>query len=279
MGQITSGAIGSVKKDGNIVSTVTAWTLNPPTADSTSVATSNSKGGVISTTGAKDTSGSFTSKGLVPVAIPGEKLVFSGFCGPSSGNVNGTEEGVIYSVPVIISSISLNFDFSSAEALGWTYNFSGNGELSETVGTQPDTTTPDIGTMQGAEISVEGIDITSGSITISSAVSGGTATSNSKGWKIRWAGPLSGTAQLTCILSSISEINMGIGNDVELSFSAGGHTLTFKWWKITGIGSITVDNNSGEPQAFTIDGVFNAHNGSSYGSIAVDETVLYPVNG
>lgn len=279
MTQTSSGAIGAISKGANVVSTVVSWTINPPNVDNASVATSNSKGGVIVTTGAKDTSGSFVTKGLVPVAFPGERFTFRGFCGPASGDVRGSDEGVIYSVPVIITSISMSFDFNSAEALGWTYNFSGNGgPWEETTGTMEDTSTPIIETIQGATIST-GQNVVSGNITITSAVAGGTATSSSNGYKLRLAGVISGSAQLTCILTSISTIDLSVGSDVALSItSSSGTVLMFKWWKITGMGNVTVDNNSAEPESFTVDGVFNAHDGTDYGKISVGEIVIFPVN-
>lgn len=279
MSQKSSGAIGAISKGDSVISTVVNWTLNPPSVDSSSVATSNSKGGVITITGAKDTSGSFVTKGLIPVAFPGEKFTFRGFCGPSSGNVRGSDNGVIYSVPVIISSISLSFDFNSADALGWTYSFSGDGgPWSETTGTMPDNSTPLIETIQGATISA-GHNVTAGSITITSAISGGIATSDSNGYKIRLAGPISGTAQLTCILTSVSTIDLSIDEDVALVLtSSSGTILTFKWWKITGLGSVTVDNNSAEPESFTVEGAFSAHNGTGYGEISVGNVTIFPVN-
>lgn len=131
---MASGKFGRVIKDGTAVSTVSNWTLSDNQPGNTYIA-SNTDAGTGRAGGIRDWNGSFMGYGANPPVMPNDVFDFEGFTWPTNGIAS--DEGVVYSGPVIIQSVSINWDWTANGLISWTANFMGKPGLTVALGTVP----------------------------------------------------------------------------------------------------------------------------------------------
>lgn len=71
--------------------------------------------------------GSYMRAGGKPAVLPGETFTFKGYVGPTSG-VYGSN-GPSYSIPAIVSSVAVTWDWSSRKLIRHTVNFANTGVM------------------------------------------------------------------------------------------------------------------------------------------------------
>ena len=114
---IHSGKYGTI----NGVSTVHRWTVSETTTPIRTVA-SNTKAGSSRKEGVYDYTGVMEGYGGVPPVMPSEYFNFLGFTAPTTG-ARATAGKDLSANNAIVESVTVNWDWSSGEILGWTANF------------------------------------------------------------------------------------------------------------------------------------------------------------
>jgi len=115
---MASGRFGVV----NGMSTVENWNLSESkTADS--YVASNTYAGTVRGGGITRWSGSFNGKGAIPPVMPNESFLFEGYTAPDDGTEGSA--GTVYGGQAIVSSVSINWDWTQNDILSWTVNFNG----------------------------------------------------------------------------------------------------------------------------------------------------------
>lgn len=262
----SSGSVGAVSA-GGVVGNVSTWSVNvKETAHS--VVTSATKKGTVVISGTSDWDGSFSAYGVAPPAIPGSRVEFSGYTGADGEDTGGSISG-----PIIIASASTTVNIGTGEPIKWDVAFSGNGK--PTLGSTPvsDSSAPALISAARATVKIDGtattLNVSQIALTITNAISGGTATSNSEGWLKRFGGPTSATAAITVNDASIGA-GLQIGADIELEIDlVGGGSLIMKYVHITDFSGVSVDNSSAEPITFTVNGTWNCYDGSAFGAMTM----------
>lgn len=250
------GSKGAVNT-GSVVSNVSTWSTSVKETSHSAVTSATRKGTVV-ISGTSDWDGSFSAYGVNPPAVPGTRLTFSGYTG-----ADGTDTGGSIVGPVIIATASTTINIGTGEPVKWDVSFSGNGKPTLGSAAVADTSNPVLVSAAGATVAFgetsTTLNVSSIAITITCAVSGGTATSSSEGWVKRFGGPISGTAAITVNDSTIGG-GLDLGDDITLTVTLStGATMIMKFVHVTDLGSVSIDNSSAEPIQFTINGTWNCY--------------------
>lgn len=287
MAYTNTGARACVSLKGEMLSTVKSYNITRKTSQPHSGVTSNSKAGTLAVAGALDWSAGCVSWALVPGMIPGESGEFKGCQGVG---IASTDSPVIQTGPCVCTQLSTNIDIKNRAPIEWTYTLQGAGELTESEGEMSDTTTPEVvRAVAGAftvkkagsdeEVNIGSWNLAQVAFNISSAVSGGGATSSSNGWFRRLAGPMNFTFEMTFENDRLDDLLFDVGDELDVTIELdNGKTMKIKWIHITGFGDATLDNSSAEPITIPASGTMAAYslNGGGYGSVEIGDVVIWP---
>lgn len=122
-----SGQYGTISG----VPTVMQWNI-ARTRPSNAFKHSGTSGGTNRRKGVGAWTGSWTAKGGLPAVMPGASAAFTGFAGPSSG-VKGTN-GVRFSGTVLVTDITIEWDWTTNAIVSHTVNFVGHLGLTRATG-------------------------------------------------------------------------------------------------------------------------------------------------
>ncbi len=114
----------------NGVGNVGEWSLKE-TVPVETIVNSATRGGTDRRTGIKDVSGSVTVQGKPPY-MPGESFTFVGYTSPTSGVYNTA--GMRYSCNVIVTGITVNWDFAENKVVNSQLQIAGSGALTAASG-------------------------------------------------------------------------------------------------------------------------------------------------
>ena len=265
-----TGSKACVSLKGNVLSTVKSYNITRKTSSPHSGVTSNSKGGTLAVAGALDWSAGCVSWKLVPAMLPGESGEFIGYQGINDSDTGNNHQGVKQTGQCICTQLSTTIDVKNRAPIEWTYAFQGAGELTETTGTLKDSSNPEVvrpvaGAFSvtksgGDSASTENWNLAQVSITISSAVSGGGATSSSNGWFRRLGGPINFTFEMTFENDRLEDLTFDVGDDIAVTITLDNDDeIVMKWIHITGFGDATLDNASAEPITIPASGTMTAY--------------------
>lgn len=123
---VATGKYGAI----NGMSTVRQWSISD-TGETKSYVASNTRGGTGRKRGNYDWSGNANCYGGLPAVLPGETLDFEGYTAPESGEEGG--DGAVYSGDAICDQVVITWNWTAADLLSHTVNFSGDGALANAV--------------------------------------------------------------------------------------------------------------------------------------------------
>lgn len=288
MAYTNTGSRACVSLKGEVLSTVKSYNITRKTSQPHSGVTSNSKAGTLAVSGALDWSAGCVSWSLIPGMIPGESGEFKGCQGIG---LSSTDTPVLQTGPCVCTQLATNIDIKNRAPIEWTYTLQGAGQLVESAGSMEDTTTPIVvrpvagaftvrkaGTE--ATLDIGSWNLAQVSFSISSAVSGGGATSSSNGWFRRLAGPMNFTFEMTFENDRLEDLLFDVGDELDVTIELdNGETMAIKWIHITGFGDATLDNSSAEPITIPASGTMAAYslNGGGYGSVSIGGVQIWPI--
>lgn len=286
-GRHSTGGLASFKIGNTFLSTVLSCNVTPGASNPTNFVSSNSKCGNLRAGGTKSWSGDVTYSGVTLPLFPGKRYEnCSIWSGPDSDGGNG----IIYSGDIVVSQASATIDIKSGAPIQWQVTYSGDGAMTETTGRQVDTTTPVVVSPVGATLTVTkgssavtttDWELTSISISISAALSGGSATVSSSGWNTYCVGAIDFTFDMTFENDSCADLNIEQGDEIAVTITlSNSQTIKFAWIRINEEGQVSIDNSSAEPLQFSLSGAMQAYNQttSSYGEITIAGVTYWPDN-
>lgn len=231
------------------------WTLND-VLESQKYIASNTRSGVGRESGIRDWSGSFVQYGHSPVTAPGSDFAFLGFTAPDDDEETGGT-GETYAGTAIVDSIVLNWNWEASELLTITTNFSGNGVLTTSTGSQlsdviiavPDPTCGTKIQWLNGTVMTEWANLTNAVLTITAdnkPYVNSSSFLSQECWRLRQRGNLDFTLAIT--EQSTTRANLpDIGDNVELNLYVDATLFwDLKWAKLHDFSNINVDVESGD---------------------------------
>ena len=284
-GRHSTGGLASFKIGDTFVSTVLSCNVTPGASSPTNFVSSNSKCGNLRAGGTKSWSGDVTYSGVSLPLFPGKRYQN---CHIWSGPDRDGGTGVIYNGNIVVSQVSTTIDIKAGAPIQWQVTYSGDGEMTESVGRQVDTTTPVVISPIGATLTVTKNadtvtttewELTSIAISISSALSGGSATANSNGWNTYCVGAIDFTFDMTFENDSCDDLNIEQGDELSITITlTNGQAIKIAWIRINEEGQVSIDNSSAEPLQFSLSGAMQAYNQTThtYGEITIAGVTYWP---
>jgi hypothetical protein len=284
---VRSGRFGIV----NGQSTARQWSFNV-LSEAKVFRASNTFGATGRKRGIKDWNGSYGAYGGVPVVYPGEEFTFEGYTAPDSGDFGG--DGPIYAGPAIVDSVAIAWNWTNGEIISHTVNFSGMGEIVESVGLYSDITDPDVPEFDGAKITVDPNDgeesgsgsgfhqwcnLLSATLTLT-ADNKSFVNSCSGGWRSRTPGNLDWTAAVVAQEVSQAKLPFAIGDDVPLRFYITPTTFwRLRWGHVMDFSGLTVNTETGDFIQMTVNFGMSGFTDEGTGLVITpDDTQLWPAS-
>lgn len=281
---VHSGKFGVINGE----STVRNWTINDIQEAQAFVA-SNMRAGTGRRVGIYDWTGSFGNYGGEPISMPGDIFSFQGLTAPDT-DIEGTN-GVVYAGQAIVDSVAITWNWGAGEILSYVVNFSGDGELTNSLATLSDATNPDVPIIALTKIEyetnpvgpifTEWSDLAQAVLTISTAnqpyVNSGTI-QNGKVVRRRKKGITDFTIAITDQATERAAPLPQIGSSEILRMHINATEFyELKWAQVTDYSGISVDIESGAIIQRTANMGMDGNDGTGLGHIILpDLTIWWP---
>ncbi len=281
---VHSGKFGVV----NGQSTVRNWVIND-VQEGKAFVSSNTKGGTGRRESIHDWTGSFSAYGGIPAALPGAALAFSGKTSADDDSQTGT--GQVYTGTAIVDSVVITWNWASGDILSYVTNFSGNGELVESVATLSDATSPvtpailltkvEWETNTVGPVFTEWENLAQAVLTITAANQpyvNSSSVISGKAWRLRKAGIIDMTLAVTeqaTLRASLPAL--GVSEVIKLYTDA---TLFYEltWMQVLDFSGINVDIETGAITSRTVNFGMDGFKAGVAGTIKLpDASTYWPV--
>ena len=264
-----SGRFGLI--DG--LSTVEAWELSDAKGADTYVA-SNTRGGTVRGGGIRSWSGSFRGRGTIPPVMPNEVYPFDGYTSPTTG-VEGTD-GIVYSGNVLVTQISLTWNWATNLIFAWTAQFQGFPGLTIASATPTlDASIPPTASACGTSITygadIEIPKLTQATLTITANVSSEANSSTTSGGEC-YTSPTPGPIDWTLAMTQEDHLRgvsgyPDLGSNLELkAYVDATNFWHLKFGRLLDYSGLQIDRN-GQLISRTINVAMQASDGTSIGKI------------
>lgn len=270
----------------NGVPTMRQWSIEERVTPARATA-SSTKQGVQRKKGVRAWSGSINCYGATPIVLPGQSLSFIGYGAPTD-DVSGN--GHRYSGTAYCNSVSVNWNWKSAEIISHTINFVGHLALTKALGADPgDTTVPDTPPVVGTKLEykkvggafVELANLTSASLTLTRQIQS-YVNSSTLVTGVCWTGQRVGAPMdWTLALQQedderVDAAMFDIGDDLELKLYADATAYwSLVWGYVEGFTGITVDRESGAILSRTINLGMDCYYGNNDGEVITPSAVTW----